>query len=291
MASSVESTNIGKQVIISLGDLSHEVCVAATQVEYWQQLKKGSNISITSNGKYVPKEFKSICNEDDEPRLQLIIQSQYEKDNKQIDKISTRIRHDLVLFKRYNESVFDISNHQLFVFASLFNSLSTDVFSFELVLLGEQNCNIKQIEKTFNCSIVTDKLTPQRYRFTIRHKELVIMDLAAIHIQALVKQVQYQYIIAFAGTIKQSIERLETSSSSSSLSLNSYKFSNKIDEDQQLTTTIFFNVEAPLLALGEQIRPEPGFYYKESNITANPPDQRGPCFGLQLLDNYDYLPS
>ncbi|CAF4291786.1 unnamed protein product, partial [Adineta steineri] len=58
-----------------------------------------------------------------------------------------------------------------------------------------------------------------------------------------------------------------------------------------ILSLVFFNVEAPLLALGEQIRPEPGFYYKESNITANPPDQRGPCFGLQLLDNYDYLPS
>ena len=32
------SGSTGKQVIISLRGLSHEVCVAATQVAYWQQV-------------------------------------------------------------------------------------------------------------------------------------------------------------------------------------------------------------------------------------------------------------
>ncbi|CAF0729410.1 unnamed protein product [Adineta steineri] len=63
------------------------------------------------------------------------------------------------------------------------------------------------------------------------------------------------------------------------------------DTASDILDLVFFNVEAPLLALGEQIRSEPGFYYKESNITANFPDQRGLCSGLNLLANYDYLPS
>ncbi|CAF4308855.1 unnamed protein product, partial [Adineta steineri] len=46
------------------------------------------------------------------------------------------------------------------------------------------------------------------------------------------------------------------------------------DAASDILSLVFFNVEAPLLALGEQIRSEPEFYYKESNITANPPDKR-----------------
>jgi hypothetical protein len=46
------------------------------------------------------------------------------------------------------------------------------------------------------------------------HKELIIMDLAAIQIHALVKQAQYQYTIAFATQIGRSLsgprEQLET---------------------------------------------------------------------------------
>ncbi len=81
--SALDST--AKQVIISLRSYSHEVCVSATQADYWQQvdsniknkkwLNKRTSVSITSSGKYVPEEFKSIFNEEDEPRLQLIIQS------------------------------------------------------------------------------------------------------------------------------------------------------------------------------------------------------------------------
>ncbi|CAF1134175.1 unnamed protein product [Adineta steineri] len=63
-----------------------------------------------------------------------------------------------------------------------------------------------------------------------------------------------------------------------------------IDTASGILGPIFSSVVEPLLTLGEQIRPEPGFYYQEPNITANPPDQRGPCPGLNLLANYGYLP-
>jgi len=38
MATFSISGSTGKQVIISLHSLSHEVCVAATQTAYWQQV-------------------------------------------------------------------------------------------------------------------------------------------------------------------------------------------------------------------------------------------------------------
>ncbi|CAF1202777.1 unnamed protein product [Adineta steineri] len=63
-----------------------------------------------------------------------------------------------------------------------------------------------------------------------------------------------------------------------------------IDTANDILGPIFSNVVEPLLTHGEQIRPEPGFYYQEPNFTANPPDQRGPCPGLNLLANYGYLP-
>ncbi|CAF5115787.1 unnamed protein product, partial [Rotaria sp. Silwood1] len=47
MANFSSSGSTGKTACISLHGLSHEVCVAATQAEYWQQLKQNSNISIT----------------------------------------------------------------------------------------------------------------------------------------------------------------------------------------------------------------------------------------------------
>ncbi len=100
MASACTSCSTGQQVIISLRDLSHEVCVAATQASYWQQvdlnnkksvykntflqLVQHSSISITSHGKYVPVELNSICSDEDEPRLHLIIQSQHEQDTIQL---------------------------------------------------------------------------------------------------------------------------------------------------------------------------------------------------------------
>ncbi|CAF3976307.1 unnamed protein product [Adineta steineri] len=63
-----------------------------------------------------------------------------------------------------------------------------------------------------------------------------------------------------------------------------------IDTASDILGSIFSSVAEPLLTHGEQIRPEPGFYYQEPNFTANPPDQRGPCPGLNLLANYGYLP-
>ncbi len=51
------------------------------------QLTQNSNIAIISSGKYVPVELESMCNDEDEPRLQLIIQSQSEQDNKQFDSM------------------------------------------------------------------------------------------------------------------------------------------------------------------------------------------------------------
>ncbi|CAF1134134.1 unnamed protein product [Adineta steineri] len=63
-----------------------------------------------------------------------------------------------------------------------------------------------------------------------------------------------------------------------------------IDTASDILNSVFSNVEEPLLRHGEQIRPESGFYYQEPNITANPPDQRGVCPGLNLLANYGYLP-
>ncbi|UJR29174.1 hypothetical protein I4U23_010388 [Adineta vaga] len=164
-----------KQAIISLHDYSHEVCVAATQLEYWQQLIKRTNIMITCHGEYIPKEFDLICNEINKLQLHLIIQTQNENDKKQID----RMRIDI---------------HRTF-------------------LLGEQNCNINELENTFNCSIIIDKLSSKRYRFTIRHEKLIIMDLVGIQIQSIVRQVQSQYVIAFARyfgrSLLNSMERIE----------------------------------------------------------------------------------
>ncbi|CAF5056789.1 unnamed protein product, partial [Rotaria sp. Silwood1] len=53
MGNSSSSGSTGKQVCISLRGLSHEVCVAATQAEYWQQLVQNSSISIRGTGNYV----------------------------------------------------------------------------------------------------------------------------------------------------------------------------------------------------------------------------------------------
>jgi len=75
-----EST--GKQLIVSLRGLSHEACVAITQPTYWQQLTKGTTISISANGQYVPKELETIINDEDPPRLQLVIKSECEHDKK-----------------------------------------------------------------------------------------------------------------------------------------------------------------------------------------------------------------
>ncbi len=101
MASVSTFCSTGKQVTISLRGLSHEACVGATQATYWKQvdlnnnksmyknvflqLVHNSSISITSNGKYVPVDLNSICSDEDEPRLHLIIQSQHERHTEELD--------------------------------------------------------------------------------------------------------------------------------------------------------------------------------------------------------------
>ena len=46
MATYSISGSTGKQIIISLHGLSHEVCVAATQVSYWQQVNRDAGLII-----------------------------------------------------------------------------------------------------------------------------------------------------------------------------------------------------------------------------------------------------
>ncbi|CAF0885727.1 unnamed protein product [Rotaria sordida] len=215
MASFSISGSTGKQQFISLRGLSHEVCVAATQPEYWQQLTKYSSISITYNGNYVPAELESFCNDEDEPRLHLIIKSQYEQDNKQFDIICTRIHYDLISFENNDRPIYDSDKNQVIVFGSLFNSLPNDIFDTERYLLGQRNCNIKKIRNSLACSISVDQSMPHRYRFTIYHEKQTIMDLAAVQIQSLVRQAQNHYIMIYATKIGRTLigptEHMETS--------------------------------------------------------------------------------
>ncbi|CAF4879811.1 unnamed protein product [Rotaria sp. Silwood1] len=214
MASFSISGSTGKQVFISLRGLSHEICVAATQTSYWQQLTNNSSITITCNGKYIPVELESFCNDDDEPRLHLVIQSQHERDNKQFDIICTRIHYDLISFENNDHPIYDFVNHQVIVHGSLFNSLPIEMFDIERYLLGQRNCNIKKIRNSLTCSISVDPSMAPRYRFVIYHENQTIMDLAAIQIQALVKQAQYHYLMTYATKIGRTLigpmEKMET---------------------------------------------------------------------------------
>ncbi|CAF3903737.1 unnamed protein product [Rotaria sp. Silwood2] len=249
MASFSLSGSTGKQVFISLRGLSHEVCVAATQAEYWQQLIKNSSITITCNGNYVPVELEAYCNDEDEPRLHLIIQSQHEQDNKAFDIICTRIHYDLLSFENNDRPIYDFVKHQVIVFGSLFNSLPSDIFDTERYLLGQRNCNVKKIRNSLTCSISVDQLTTHRYRFTIFHEKQTIMDLAAIEIQALVKQTQNHYIMGYATKIGRTligpIEQMETAIVSTNIeTLPSFtpfqpivKRKRTEDEQQQSATT------------------------------------------------------
>ncbi|CAF3390409.1 unnamed protein product [Rotaria socialis] len=214
MANTALLASTRKQTFISLRGLSHEVCVAATQVEYWQQLTKNSNISITCNGNYVPGELESICADEDEPRLQLVIESHYENDRKQFDGICTRIHYDLISFENNDRPIYDPDRHQLIVYGSLFNSLPSDMFDTERYLLGQRNCNIKKIRNSLACSISIDSSMARRHCFIIYHEKQTIMDLAAIELQALVRQAQNHYIMCYATKIGRTligpIERMET---------------------------------------------------------------------------------
>ncbi|CAF1006593.1 unnamed protein product [Rotaria sordida] len=145
MGSSASLGSIGKQVCISLRGLSHEVCVAATRAEYWRQLVQNSSISIRGTGSYVPVKLQSMCNDQDESRLQLIINSQAEQDNQQIDDIYNRIRSDLTLFEQNDAPVYNYDNREVTVFGSLFNSLPMDTFNPDLHILGPQQCNSFEI--------------------------------------------------------------------------------------------------------------------------------------------------
>ncbi|CAF0860432.1 unnamed protein product [Adineta steineri] len=210
-------SSTGKQLIISLRDQSHHVCVDATQETYWQKLITNSSISIEANGKYVPLELNRICSEEDEPRLHLIIHAQCEADMQLLDKIKNRIESDLRTFKGHDHATYDWINNEMVTFGSLFNSLPSTIFETERHLLGQRNCNIKKIRNTLGCSIDVDQPMSQRYRFRIRHENEIVRNIAAVQIEALVRQAHDQYLIAFAMSIGRTLvgpmERIETSSS------------------------------------------------------------------------------
>jgi hypothetical protein len=62
----------------------------------FSQLTQNSNIAIKSSGKYIPAELGSMCNDEDEPRLQLLIQSQSKQVNKQFDSMLLFITNNRV---------------------------------------------------------------------------------------------------------------------------------------------------------------------------------------------------
>ncbi|CAF0899936.1 unnamed protein product [Adineta ricciae] len=192
---------------------------------YWEQLIQNSNITIAVNGKYVPKELNSICSDNEQPRLHLIIQSHHEQDSNQLEDVCSQIYLDLVKFQYHDLPHFDHNFRQMLVYGSLYNSLPDETFEIDRYLLGQRNSHIKRIRHTLECAIDVERLSSYRYRFTIRHEKQSIMNLAAIQIQALVRQAQDQYIIAFATSIGRSLsgssERSDVMETSSS---NAYDF-------------------------------------------------------------------
>ncbi|CAF1400885.1 unnamed protein product [Rotaria sp. Silwood1] len=92
--------NNGKKLTISLRNCSHETCVALTQPTYWQELTKDTSISISTNGKFVPKELEEIIDYDNPSRLQLIIQTEHEKDKQRLEDISWIIYHRFFAYPR-----------------------------------------------------------------------------------------------------------------------------------------------------------------------------------------------
>ncbi|CAF1598197.1 unnamed protein product [Rotaria sp. Silwood1] len=256
MGNSSSSGSTGKQVCISLRGLSHEVCVAATQAEYWQQLVQNSSISIRGTGNYVPVKLESMCNDEDEPRLQLIINSQAEQDNQQIDDIYNQIRSDLKLFEHNDAPVYNYADRKVTVFGSLFNSLPMDIFNPDLHILGREYCNITKIKKSLACSIIVESLTgtmvnsfmAYRYRFIIHNEKRTTLDFAVMQIQALVHQAQHSYFMMYSikigrmlGIIKQMETGTSTSNQEEYSSSTAYKPTCKRkrteDEERQLTTS------------------------------------------------------
>ncbi|CAF4883832.1 unnamed protein product [Rotaria sp. Silwood1] len=254
MGNSSSSGSTGKQVCISLRGLSHEVCVAATRAEYWRQLVQNSSISIRGTGNYVPVKLESMCNDEDEPRLQLIINSQAEQDNQQIDDIYNQIRSDLKLFEHNDAPVYNYADRKVTVFGSLFNSLPMDIFNPDLHILGREYCNITKIKKSLACSIIVESLTgtmvdsfmAYRYRFIIHNEKRTTLDFAVMQIQALVHQAQHSYFMMYSikigrmlGIIKQMETGTSTSNQEEYSSSTAYKPTCKRkrteDEEQQLT--------------------------------------------------------
>ncbi|CAF1226952.1 unnamed protein product, partial [Rotaria sordida] len=253
LGNSSSSGSTGKQVCISLRGLSYEVCVAATRAEYWRHLVQNSSISIRGIGSYVPVKLQSMCNDQDEPRLQLISNSQAEQDNQQIDDIYNRIRSDLTLFEQ-NDAPYH--NREVTVFGSLFNSLLMNTFNPDLHILGPQYCNITTIKKSLACSIIVESLTnttvdssmAYRYRFTIYHEKRITLDFAVMQIQALVHRAQDSYFMMYSikigrtlGIIKQMETGTSTSNQEEYSSSTAYKPTCKRkrteDEEQQLATS------------------------------------------------------
>ncbi|CAF3776305.1 unnamed protein product [Rotaria sp. Silwood1] len=254
MGNSSSSGSTGKQVCISLRGLSHEVCVAATRAEYWRQLVQNSSISIRGTGNYVPVKLESMCNDEDEARLQLIINSQAEQDNQQIDDIYNQIRSDLKLFEHNDAPVYNYADRKVTVFGSLFNSLPMDIFNPDLHILGREYCNITKIKKSLACSIIVESLTgtmvdsfmAYRYRFIIHNEKRTTLDFAVMQIQALVHQAQHSYFMMYSikigrmlGIIKQMETGTSTSNQEEYSSSTAYKPTCKRkrteDEEQQLT--------------------------------------------------------
>ncbi|CAF4111207.1 unnamed protein product, partial [Rotaria sordida] len=236
MGNSSSSGSTGKQVCISLRGLSHEVCVAATRAEYWRQLVQNSSISIRGTGSYVPVKLQSMCNDQDEPRLQLIINSQAEQDNQQIDDIYSRIRTDLALFEQNDAPVYNYDNREVTVFGSLFNSLPMDTFNPDLHILGPQ---------------VREKylyLNNHRIIILVFHEKRITLDFAVMQIQALVHRAQDSYFMMYSikigrtlGIIKQMETGTSTSNQEEYSSSTAYKPTCKRkrteDEEQQLATS------------------------------------------------------
>ncbi|CAF5000396.1 unnamed protein product, partial [Rotaria sp. Silwood1] len=164
-----------------------------------------SNIKIQCRGNYVPVEIDVQANAANEQTLELVIESQNEKENKKFHFIRSQILKDLNTFESHDEPINDSDSHQVIVFGSLFNSLPPDIFDTERYLLGERNCNIEKIKNSLACDISVNSLGAQRYSFIIRHNKKIIMELATIQIQALVQQAHQQYLISYANKIGQDL--------------------------------------------------------------------------------------
>ncbi|CAF4443266.1 unnamed protein product [Rotaria sp. Silwood2] len=247
MGNSSLSGSTEKQVCISLRGLPHEVCVAATRAEYWRQLVQNSSISIRGTGNYVPVKLQSMCNDEDEPRLQLIINSQAEQDNQQIDDIYNRIRSDLTLFEHNDAPVYNYVNREVTVLDSLFNSLPMDIFNPDLHILGPQSLACSIIVESLTGTMV-DSSIAYRYRFPIYHEKQTTLNFAVMQIQALVHQAQHSYFMMYSikigrmlGIIKQMETGTSTSNQEEYSSSTAYKPTCKRkrteDEEQQLTTS------------------------------------------------------